>query len=417
MNRREIIAAFTVSLGGLLFGYDLGALSTATHSLKAHFGLTPAAFGLAVSISLWGTAVGSACAGRFADAVGRHTLVLGCAACYAAGSCGILLGVNSVFAFMMMRLLCGVAIGGFTVACPLYLSELAPVAHRGLVVSLFQIQVGIGVVAAFGLGVLLVSFSADSMWRWSPGLGLLPSLLLMVLLQILPHAKFSASVRACPRTFVPYLGGDRLFQRKNTRPILLATSIALFNQLSGVNILLLYLLVILSGAGVSLVMGHRYTLFLSSLSLATTLFGAVLVDRAGRRPLLILGAAGMAICLAGLGFAIPHHFAPAFYLAVLIAYNTFFAFSQGAVVWVYLSELFPPGIRGAGQGYGSFVHWIANALLVTAFPLLQRASSFRVFYYFALMMAVQVAVVWFWYPETRGTALGSSALGGQAKVG
>jgi hypothetical protein len=115
----------------------------------------------------------------------------------------------------------------------------------------------------------------------------------------------------------------------------------------------------------------------------------------------------MALCLFSLGVAIPHHFAPLLYLFILVAYNAFFAFSQGTVIWVYLSELFPPGIRGAGQGYGSSVNWIANAILIFGFPILQRISSVRIFYFFALTMVVQIAVVWFWYPETRGTALGS----------
>jgi SP family arabinose:H+ symporter-like MFS transporter len=133
------------------------------------------------------------------------------------------------------------------------------------------------------------------------------------------------------------------------------------------------------------------------------------VDKLGRKPLLLFGSAGMAACLLGLGFAIPHHFGPALYLSILVVYNAFFAFSQGTVVWVYLSELFPSGIRGAGQGYGSSVHWIANAVLISVFPTIQYASSVRTFYFFALMMVLQIGVVLLWYPETRGTTIGSVA--------
>jgi MFS family permease len=189
----------------------------------------------------------------------------------------------------------------------------------------------------------------------------------------------------------------------------LATSVAIFNQLSGVNILLLYLLDILTSAGIGFALGHRYTVLISCLSLAMTLLGMVSVDRLGRKPLLLIGCAGMAVCLLCLGLSIPHRFAPSLYLLILIVYNVFFAFSQGTVVWVYLSELFPPGIRGAGQGYGASVHWITNAVLVSIFPIIQHASSADVFYFFALMMVLQIGVIWRWYPETRGTTLGSFA--------
>jgi hypothetical protein len=123
----------------------------------------------------------------------------------------------------------------------------------------------------------------------------------------------------------------------------------------------------------------------------------------------------MAFCLLALSLAIPRHVAPLFYLSVLVAYNAFFAFSQGTVVWLYLSELFPPGIRGLGQGYGTSVHWIANAILISVFPTVQDASKVRIFYIFALMMVLQIVVIWLWYPETRGTELGSFAVPGRAE--
>ena len=115
----------------------------------------------------------------------------------------------------------------------------------------------------------------------------------------------------------------------------------------------------------------------------------------------------MAICFITLGLALPRHFSPFVYVSILVAYNASFAFSQGTVVWVYLSELIPPGIRGAGQGYGTSIHWLANAILIAIFPIMRRASSIWTFYFFALMMLLQIGVVFIWYPETRGTALDS----------
>jgi hypothetical protein len=197
----------------------------------------------------------------------------------------------------------------------------------------------------------------------------------------------------------------RLSCRRNIRPILLATSIAVFNQLSGVNIVLQYMLDILSSAGIGFDTRHTYTVLMSCLNLMTMIFGMAYVDRAGRKPLSYIGSAGMAICLLFLAVVIPYHFGPLLYLSIPVAHNAFFAFSQGTVVRVYLSELFPLGIRGAGQGYGSSVHWIVNATLILVFPIMQHASSVRIFYLFASVMAVQMGVIWRWYPETRGQLL------------
>ncbi|WP_338026790.1 MFS transporter [Acidisarcina polymorpha] len=248
------------------------------------------------------------------------------------------------------------------------------------------------------------------------GLGSLPAILLLFLLRLKTLEPINVPIRDIQTEVqrVPCLGDAvrpstraRLFQRRNIRPILLATSIAIFNQLSGVNILLLYMLDILASAGIGLSLEHTYSVLISCLSLVTTTLGMAFVDKLGRKPLLFIGAAGMALCLIGLGFAIPRHFAALWYLSIFALYNAFFAFSQGTVVWVYLSELFPPGVRGAGQGYGSSVHWIANALLVLVYPIMQHASSVRTFYLFSLMMALQIGVIWLWYPETRGTVLGA----------
>ena len=417
LNRRLITAAYIGSLGGFVFGYDLGALSAANQSLRGQFDLSPAVFGLTISSSLWGTICGSLLAGRLADKIGRRNLIAGCSILYALGAIGITLPITSDWILVIsMRFLCGMAIGGFTVGCPLYLSELAPVALRGRLVSLFQVQVGAGVVVAFSVGLLFSHLTAAGiLWKWCLGIGAVPALLLLFLLCFMspgePELTVSGS-REQARTIRTFSVSDgsfsqeKLFNRKNTRPILLATSIAVFNQLSGVNILLLYLLDILSSAGLGVFLGHSYTVLIACLSLATTLVGMAFVDKLGRKPLLIFGAAGMVVCLVSLGVTIPHHFEPLLYLSILVAYNAFFAFSQGTVVWVYLSELFPPGIRGAGQGYGSSVHWIANAMLISVFPMLQHSSSVRTFYFFAFMMVVQISVVLLWYPETQGTALG-----------
>ena len=417
MNKRVIAAALIGSTGGLVFGYDLGALSAVSESVRTKFHLSPALFGLTISFSLWGTVLGSILAGRIADHVERNKLISSCSLLYAIAAIGITQPVRSEWIlFLAMRFLCGMAIGGLTVACPLYLAELAPKDLRGRLVGLFQVQVGVGVVIGFSVGLLSARLlDINEVWKWCLGGGAVPATTLFLLLLFSPRGANADSsesqIEGWTNRMSPACGGhsgpERLFRRKYLRPILLATSIAVFNQLSGVNVLLLYMLGILTSAGISLSLGHTYTVLISCFNLGTTLIGMAFVDKVGRKALLFVGSAGMAICFITLGLALPRHFSPFVYVSILVAYNASFAFSQGTVVWVYLSELFPPGIRGAGQGYGTSIHWIANAILIAIFPIMRRASSIWTFYFFALMMLLQIGVVFIWYPETRGTALDS----------
>jgi MFS family permease len=275
-------------------------------------------------------------------------------------------------------------------------------------------------VLAFATGALLVRWSPSSgYWRWCFGLGAVPAAALLLLLPLIPREPRQLAVEDGGQrkdAFTAQKAGlgeaprplrKRLFSRKYRRPLMLATSIAVFNQLSGVNILLLYMLDVLASAGLGDLLRHTYTVWISVLSLASTLLGLSFIDRLGRKPLLVLGSAGMFVCLTGLALAIARHMAPGWFLLILAAYNLCFAFSQGTVVWVYLSELFPMAVRGAGQGYGSTVHWITNAVLISVFPVIEHASPAGSFYWLAGMMLVQIGVVLFWYPETKGTTLGA----------
>jgi MFS family permease len=412
VNKRLLVAVLVASSGGFVFGFDLGALSAATQSLRTQFALSPWAFGLTISASIWGTVAGSTLAGRFADRFDRRRLIAWCALLYAVGAIGItMLLPSDWFLVLALRFVCGMAIGGFTVGCPLYLSEVAPSSMRGRVVGAFQVQVGVGVIAAFSAGALCTHFAAGGMaWKWILGLGAMPAVSLFFLARLMPQVEDGIFAKDRHPHNNNGSKDRRFFKGSNARLILLATSVAVFNQLSGVNVLLLYMLQVLASAGVDFSLGHRYTVLISGLSLATTILGMVFVDRLGRKPLLYVGSAGMAICLLTLGLAIPHHFDSKMYLSILVAYNAFFAFSQGTVVWVYLSELFPPGLRGPGQGYGSTILWIANAILISVFPSVQHVSSVGFFYIFASMMVIQIVVIRFCYPETRGTALGSFAV-------
>ena len=416
----RVIAAWVCSLGGMVLGYDLGALSAATQSLRSQFSLSPSAFGLTISASLWGTVFGSLVAGYFADRWGRRMLIAACALAYLLAAVAIALCDRTDWGVVLvLRILCGITIGGFTVSCPLYLAEIAPPERRGRFVAWFQVQVGIGVILGFGAGLVFAKLVTPSLyWRACFGVGAIPPLILLCFIGRMPgEAKWlshpdeaqemDAERASATAEFSTSVGSDRtarLFRRAHLRPLLLATSIALFNQLSGVNILLLYLLDVLANTGVDVIKSHRYTLILAGLNLATTVCGMTLVDKVGRKALLVTGAAGMSICLFVLSGRL-HVLTPLNCLLLLVAYNACFAFSQGTVIWVYLSELFPLKVRAKGQSYGASVHWIANAVLVSLYPTLQRLGPEMVFRFFGTIMLVQISVVFFCYPETKGIRL------------
>ena len=429
---RRVGAAFVCSLGGTAFGYDLGALSGATRGLAHAFSLTPGLLGFTVSISLWGAVCASLIAGRFADRLGRRSLLGGSAFLYMLTSLALAAPVAWPWTGVAaLRLAAGTSIGGFVVGCPLYLAEIAPRLLRGRFVGLFQLQIGVGVLLAFAASAVVAQFVTETeAWKWCFGLGAAPALCLLALMHWLPEvphwldrhgwpcdAERSAErLGLAPEEWTggngaaePAAGLERLFQRKYLRLVLLATSVALFNQLCGVTILRVYLLDLLSGSGMGHLTSHLCALAVSCLNLVTLGLGMLLVDRVGRRPLLASGSAGMAICLCALGLAAGRHAGILFYLGILVAYNTFFSFSQGAAAWVYLSELFPFEVRGRGQGYGALVHWVTNAGLIGVFPLLQAVAPTGCFELLAVLMAAQVAIVLKWYPETKGARLGEMA--------
>ena len=431
---RRTLAAAICSLGGLIFGYDLGALSGATRGLVHTYALSPAFFGLTVSVSLWAALCASPIAGHLADWLGCRSLIALCAYLYALASLALSLPTHWSWSIAIAwRLLSGFAIGGFVVGCPLYLAEIAPRALRGRFVGWFQFQIGVGGLVAFVVSAMLASNMPEiAEWKWCFGLGAIPPICLLLLVHWMPEEPHwlarrgrssEATASAARLGFTEgewpiESGGEasqapaapqvRLFQRRYLRPLLLAASVALFNQLCGVTVLRVYLLDLLSSTGMGRVLSHRYGVILAILNLAALVLGMSIVDKVGRRPLLIVGSSGMAICLFILVWGLRHHAAAPFYLLILAAYNTFFACSQGAVAWVYISEIFPFPVRGKGQGFGALIHWIANASLVWLFPIMEHAVPQSSFLLFTFLMILQIAVVSIWYPETKGTRLGAA---------
>ncbi len=434
MNQRLASTAIASSLSGLIFGYDIGAMSSAAPGLRAQFSLSATALGFAVSSALIGTIVGSIAAGFVADAIDRRGTLSLAGWIYLIGILGAAFATGPA-EFAICRILCGIAIGLISVAAPMYLAEVSPANLRGRFVGAFQFSLSVGVVVGFGLGYWFSLCAQPArVWRYSLAVGAIPALLCEVfLLRASPsprwlaikgrwgdvlsvleklgserpeaeQAELAASLADSNTTH-----GSGLFARQYTRPILLGVGIAMFNQLTGVNALLYYILDVFADLGSGRLNGRKDAILVSTLSLAVTMISVSIIDKVGRKPLLLAGTVGMGVCL-GL-FPVVHsmHWPASLVVAILAIYNACFGFSQGVVVWVYLSEIFPLAVRARGQSLGSTVHWITNALVVGAFPAVVTLLHERVFLVFAFLMSVQFFTVLFFYPETKRAGLESLA--------
>jgi MFS transporter, SP family, arabinose:H+ symporter len=200
-------------------------------------------------------------------------------------------------------------------------------------------------------------------------------------------------------------GSDSLFSFKYRYPIFLAITIGMFNQLSGINAILYYLNPIFAAAGFSKMSGDLQAVAIGAMNLCATLFAMTLIDKIGRKTLLLIGAVGMVVCLSGVAGIFFTHQHQSWLVLILVGYIFFFAISQGAVIWVYIGEVFPNVVRSKGQSLGSSSHWIMNALIAGIFPVLAKSSGAYPFVFFAVMTAVQFFVVLFFYPETKGFTL------------
>jgi sugar porter (SP) family MFS transporter len=434
MNNRLALSVLAASFCGLLFGYDIGAISSATLGLRVQFVLSPPALGVAMSSALFGTILGSISAGFITDSIDRRKTLLLSASFYCLASFGAAFAFGFI-QFAVFRFWCGAAIGLISVAAPLYLAEIAPSRWRGRVVGSFQLNVSVGVVLAFGLGfVFSHHLPLGLAWRWSFATGAVFALLCGAILLWVPQSPRWLVLKgrsAEAVTTLKALGStdpmadqaglaasleefrasrqSTLFSRRYTRPVLLAASIAIFNQLTGVNVLLYYILDVFAELGSGRLNGRKDAFLMAAFSLVVTTIAVGIIDKVGRKPLLLAGAAGMGACLLALP-AIRYMGWPAeSVVIILMCYNVFFGFSQGAVVWVYLSELFPLPVRARGQSFGSSVHWVANAIIVASFPAIARSLGARAFAGLAALMAIQFFVILFVYPETKRSSLESLA--------
>jgi MFS transporter, SP family, arabinose:H+ symporter len=424
--RSTIVAA----LGGLLFGFDTAVIAGITETLSKTYRLDPGSLGFTVAAALAGTIVGSMLAGFPGERFGRRDSLRGMAVLYVVSAIGCALAWNwsSLVAF---RFVGGLGIGGSSVLGPMYIAEIAPAKWRGRLVGFFQFNVVAGILLAYLSNYLIGTMGLDGTeWRWKLGVSAFPALLFFLMLFVIPRSPrwLVSRGRVAEAREVLKLNGEEnieaelsqmmasvdldrrhgaepLFVRQYRLPIFLAISIGMFNQLSGINAILYYLNDIFAKAGFSKVSSDLQSVAIGATNLLFTLLAMSIIDRVGRRKLLITGSIGTATCLGGVAAVFARGTHEDLLVWLLIGFIAFFAFSQGAVIWVYLSEVFPNRVRAKGQSLGSFTHWVMNALISWSFPVIAARSKSIPFVFFSAMMILQLVIVLTIYPETKAISL------------
>lgn len=418
------------ALGGLLFGFDTAVIAGTTAGLTRTFALSPSSLGLTVAIALIGTIVGSMAAGIPGDRYGRRDSLRVMAILYliSAIGCGIAWNWYALVAF---RFIGGLGIGGSSVLGPMYIAEISPAKWRGRLVGFFQFNIVAGILLAYFSNYLigLAGFGTGE-WRWMLGVSGIPALLFFLMLFTIPRSpRWLVQKGHVPeaRSVLEIIGeqnvegeledivasidvehghgSEPLFQAKYRLPIFLAVSVAMFNQLSGINAILYYLNDIFARAGFSKVSGDLQAVLIGFTNLVFTIIAMSIIDKVGRKTLLLVGSVGCAASLAGVAAIFFSGAHERWLVWLLVSDIAFFSFSQGAVIWVFISEVFPNRVRAKGQSLGSFTHWFMNAIISWIFPVIASHSRGAPFVFFSAMMVLQLFVVLFTYPETKGLSL------------
>ncbi len=430
MNKYLLKATAVGALGGLLFGFDTAVIAGTTEQLTQVFSLTPWTLGLTVSIGLAGTILGALTSGVLGQKIGGREALRIMAMLYLVSAVGCAFAWNWD-ALMVARFVGGIGIGGSSVLGPVYIAELAPAKWRGRMVGMFQINIVIGILLAYLSNFVITTRHLGAVqWRWEFGVAIIPSVLFLVMLYGIPRSSrwlvttnqtdealdvlrlmgspdSEAELKEIMASVHMEQGTkpEPLFSGKYSLPIFLAISIGLFNQLSGINALLYYSNSIFASAGFSSSSAALQTVGVGLVNLLATFLGMSLIDKLGRKTLLLIGSLGMVVALGGVAAIFWTNSHQALLVWLFMLFIVFFAISQGSVIWVYIAEVFPSRVRSKGQSVGSSSHWIMNAIIAGVFPLIAARSHALPFVFFAAMMLVQFFVVLFVYPETKGSSL------------
>ena len=431
MNARIFFWSLTSALAGFLFGFDTVVISGAEKTIQTLWGLSDNLHGIAMASALYGTVVGSLIGGWPADRFGRKATLLWIGVLYLLGAAGSALASN-VWVFIAARVIGGLGIGISTVVAPMYISEIAPPQHRGRLAGMFQFNIVFGILVAFVSNALLAGIGPNA-WRWMLGVAAFPSLLYAVLCLGLPEsprwllskkgnrdaaldvlqqiepeiskAEIARQADEIMAASTEQVSSGQFWTRQLRKPILLAFLIAFFNQLSGINAILYFAPRIFELTGLGAKAALLQSIGIGITNLVFTFVGLWLIDRLGRRTLLHIGSFGYIISLGLVAWAFftrHYEIVPACIFAFIAAH----AIGQGAVIWVFISEIFPNRHRAEGQTLGSSTHWIFAALLTTLFPKMVTVfPPGYIFSFFAGMMMLQLLWVRTMVPETKGVPL------------
>jgi sugar porter (SP) family MFS transporter len=437
-NRYLLRSAIVAALGGLLFGFDTAVISGTTDALTQVFSLTSRSLGFTVASALIGTIVGAIAVGRPADSLGRRLTLTWLALFYFVSAIGCALAWNW-YILLFFRFLGGLAVGGASVTSPMYIAEISPAAMRGRLVAITQFNIVLGILLAFFSNYLIAGLvHQGDAWRWMFGVEALPAALFFVLLFSNPLSpRWLVARKRVDEAglLLQRLGLDEegvaseitaieeslkledvslkepFYTRKYLKPIMLAVMIAVFNQLSGINALMYYAPHIfrMTGAGESGAL--LQTVAVGGTNLLFTMLALSVIDRFGRRRLMLFGSVGYIVSLTVVAVAF-YTFGTDFtatgsavVLIGLLLFIASHAFGQGAVIWVFISEIFPNRVRARGQALGTFTHWVMCAAVSWTFPVIAEISGGHAFAFFAAMMVLQLLWVLMVMPETKGIPL------------
>jgi len=432
-NRYVTFIALIASLGGLLFGFDTAVISGAEKTIQSLFNLNGFWHGFTISIALIGTLIGVISAGKPADLLGRKKVLFAVAIFFGVAALGSALAHNWL-SFLFFRFIGGLAVGASSVIAPMYIAEITPARIRGRLVASFQLNIVAGILLSYFSNYWLSQIITVDSWRWMLGIQVIPSSIFFCLLFTIsesPRWLVIKNNESKAKTLLKKFGsddpdqelaeikeslkssenihGEKLFSSVYRLPILFAFLVAVFNQMSGINAVMYYAPRIFELVGYA-----KKSALLQSVSVGSALFvftivGMLLIDRVGRKKLLLVGSIGMMFFLGMVAKTIFTTVDGSIWMLIyIIGFIAFFAFSQGTVIWVFISEIFPNTVRAKGQALGSFTHWTMAVIISWLFPIIAESSSRGggiAFSIFAVTAAIQFIVVFKFFPETKGKSL------------